>query len=190
MKFNFLPLQENHLEQMFIWLNKPFVSTWYCKDDEFHIFGNVRKAYLPNTQSDSKTESFIIVYNNKQIGYIQTYRIIDYPEYNKYVETDEKSAGLDIFIGEDDFLHKGNGSKIIHQFLYDITFKIPGVSNCIICPEPNNKSAICTYEKVGFKFLKIIQLPEESEPEYLMKLDIGQHSSDEYISEKYFLIEN
>ncbi len=170
MTFNFIPLQEIHLKQMFLWLNTPPVSTWYGKGEDFHVYENVLNKYLPRTRPGSKTHAFIIQYHSQNIGYIQTYRIVDYPDYNQHVVTDERAVGLDLFIGEEAFLHRGYGSHIIRQFLQEVAFQIPGIEMCIIGPEPKNTSAIRAYEKAGFTYWKTIQPPDELEPEYLMRL--------------------
>ena len=170
MKFNFVPLQEAHLKQMFIWLNTLSVSSWYGKGEDFHRYENVQNKYLPRTRPESNIRAFIIRYHSQNIGYIQTYRICDYPEYNHSVGTNERAVGLDLFIGEEAFLHQGHGSHIIRQFLQEIAFRLPGIDTCIIGPEAKNISAIRAYEKSGFRYWKTIQLPGENESEYLMRL--------------------
>ncbi len=44
------------------------------------------------------------------------------------------------------------------------------VDSCIIGPAQSNHAAIRAYEKAGFKYLKTVSLPDEPEPEYLMRL--------------------
>lgn len=104
------------------------------------------------------------------IGYIQTYLIKDYRDYNQHVQVGEDVAGVDIFIGEKDFIHKGLGIIIIKKFLLEIAFANDIISSCIVGPESKNKVAIKAYEKFGFKYVKMVQIPEEEEPEYLMEI--------------------
>ena len=42
------------------------------------------------------------------------------------------NAGIDLFIGEVQFHHRGLGAPIIRQFLNDIVFSDPAVESCII----------------------------------------------------------
>ncbi|AJQ95522.1 GNAT family N-acetyltransferase [Gynuella sunshinyii] len=169
MKFNFIPLEESHLRQMFIWLNTPSVSAWYGKGEDFHRYENVLNKYLPRTRSESNIHAFIIGYHLQNIGYIQSYRICDFPEYNRYVGADEHAVGIDLFIGEGNFLHQSYGCHIVRQFLDEIAFQLPGIDTCIIGPDSKNTSAIRAYEKAGFSYWKTIQLQDEFETEYLMK---------------------
>jgi RimJ/RimL family protein N-acetyltransferase len=169
MNINFVLLDKNDIDIIYKWLNEKFVSEWYCKGENLHLKENVIKKYLPRTEPTSLTKSFIINIDNEKIGYIQTYRIIDFPEYNNYVQTDSHYAGIDLFIGEHDYINKGYGSLIISKFLKDKVFINEEIENCIIGPDPKNLRAIKAYKKAGFRYLKIIQV--EDEQEYLMIIE-------------------
>lgn len=69
-----------------------------------------------------------------------------------------------------DFVHKGLGEQILIKFLSEYVFQLYDVECCIIGPEPKNNIAIRAYEKAGFKYFKTIQVPDEDEPEYLMRI--------------------
>ena len=114
---------------------------------------------------------FLILYARTPIGYIQSYRISNYPDYNEHVQVDEKTAGIDLFIGEDDYLHRGFGTAILTKFLAEIIFSDDSILSCVIGPEPKNKAAVRCYEKVGFRYFKTITIPDEPESEYLMRID-------------------
>lgn len=165
---NFRCLEANDLELLYKWLNKGVVTKWYNKGGS--SYEQVESKYLPRVRGDQPTHSYVIVYDNVSIGYIQTYLIDDYPDYSQYVQSSEPAAGLDLFIGESEFIHKGLGSLILREFLTNYVFRVNKVDYCIIGPEPMNKVAIRAYEKIGFKYYKTIQVPGEDEPEYLMKL--------------------
>jgi len=167
---SFRKLEEKDLKLMHKWLNTEFVKEWYYTESSYESFEEVSKRYLPYIDCKKTTYPFLIVYNGKDIGYIQTYMIKDYPDYGKYVDSDEDAAGMDLFIGEQDYIHKGLGKYILTKFLHDYVFTLNDSSCCIIGPEPKNKAAIKAYEKAGFKYLKTIQVPDEEEPEYLMRL--------------------
>jgi RimJ/RimL family protein N-acetyltransferase len=164
----FRPLEVKDLTLLHRWLNTDHVNEWYNKGGS--TYDDVVKKYLPRINGEQPIHSFIIVYDAIDIGYIQTYRIDDYPEYSKYVKAEEPSAGLDLFIGEKNFIHIGLGKEILQKFLTNYVFLINNVNCCIIGPEPLNKIAIRAYEKVGFVYYKMIQIPDEDEPEYLMRI--------------------
>lgn len=151
------------------WHNEPHVLEWYYEEQDMGTLEAVETMYAPYVNGQEKSEGYIILINSVPAGFIQTYLISDYPDYNKYVQADEHAAGLDLFIGEADLLHKGFGPKIIEKFLNQIVFSKPRIQSCIIGPEPKNLAAIKAYQKAGFEYFKTIQCPNEPEPEYLMK---------------------
>lgn len=167
-EISFRRLEEKDLSLMYKWLNTDFVIEWYDKGGS--SFEKVERKYLPRIKGEQPTFSFIITCDNKEIGYIQTYMIDDYPEYSQWVNTVEQAAGVDMFIGERDYIHKGLGKLILIKFLREYVFQLNNTDCCIIGPEPKNRAAIRAYEKSGFKYLKTIQVPGEDEPEYLMRL--------------------
>jgi RimJ/RimL family protein N-acetyltransferase len=76
----------------------------------------------------------------------------DIPETSALVSKSENLAGIDVFIGEANHLHKGLGPVFISKFIKDIIFSIPEIQSCMIDPEIENAAAIRAYEKIGFKY--------------------------------------
>jgi RimJ/RimL family protein N-acetyltransferase len=167
---NFKILKQTDLPLLHKWHNEPHVKQWYDKDRDLAKLESVVKKYTPYISGTKPTQAYIIVCEAKPIGYLQTYLIKDYPDYAKYLELTEEAAGIDLFIGDKNYIHKGLGAKAIKQFLSRFVFSNPVIESCIVGPEPKNTSAIRAYEKAGFKYLKTIQVSNESEPEYLMRV--------------------
>jgi RimJ/RimL family protein N-acetyltransferase len=159
-------------QYMYKWLNSDFVREWYGKKN--WTFKEIEEKYIPYINNEEPIESYLILYEHNPIGYIQTYKIHDYPDYARAVDIDENAAGLDLFIGEEEYIHKGLGKHIICRFLSDIVFSISDAVSCVLGPEPENKIAIKTYEKAGFKYIKTIQV--EDELEYIMRIGKNQIS--------------
>ena len=165
-KIQFRRLLVSDLRLMHKWLNTDFVTQWYGKRQ--YTYGEILEKYGKRIVGNDATDSYLIFYDGTPIGYIQTYRISDYPDYNKYIQSDENTAGVDLFIGEGDYIHKGFGAAILAKFLEKVVFCTDAIAKCIIGPEPDNKVAIRCYEKVGFQHIKTIYNPNELEQEYLM----------------------
>jgi len=168
-RIHFQKLRMADLPLMHRWLNTEAVMQWWGKNGA--SYAQVVEKYTPRIQGQGHTTSFLIMYGDRRIGYIQTYKIRDYPDYAAYVQVDEDAAGVDLFIGEADYLHKGLGSSILRTFLRDVVFGTTDAVSCIMGPEPKNTAAIRAYERAGFSYLKTIQVPGEEEPEYLMRVD-------------------
>ena len=168
-KINFKKLQISDLRLMYKWLNTDFVKQWYGQKN--YSYEEVFEKYSAKMSVENLSNPFLILYARTPIGYIQSYRISDFPDYNKYVRADEKTAGIDLFIGEDDYIHKGFGTAILTKFLAEIIFSDDRIMRCVIGPEPKNEAAIRCYEKVGFRYFKTIHVAGEKEPECLMRID-------------------
>jgi len=164
-------LERRDLPLLHTWLNRDFVLQWYSRRPQ--TYAEVVAKYGPRIDGHAPTRCFLIRAGERAIGYIQTYAISDYPDYSAYVQVEEGAAGVDLFIGEADYIHRGLGSAILTGFLREVIFGTTDATCCVLGPEPQNKVAIRAYEKAGFRYLKTIQLPDEPEPEYLMRIERG-----------------
>lgn len=166
MEMIFRKLELEDLQLLHKWLNEGPVLEWYSKKPL--TFEEVKEKYTPRIEGKTKTDHYVISHGKKLIGYIQTYRVTDYPEWNQYVEAGADAAGLDLFIGENEFRGQGLGSQIIRAFLKQVVFKDPTLVTCISGPDPRNIASKRAFEKAGFKYFKTIHPPEGEE--YLMKI--------------------
>ena len=169
----FRPLTRHDFPLLQRWLNTPHVLEWWDKPGP--TLDEVEEKYLPRIEGNDPTQSYIVECAARPIGYIQRYLIDNYPDYAQYVGIEERAAGIDLFIGEVDCIHRGLGPVLLIRFLRDIVFVDSGVSSCVIGPAISNAIAIRAYEKAGFTYFKTASIPDEDEPEYLMR--IGRESA-------------
>ncbi|MBI4130070.1 GNAT family N-acetyltransferase [Candidatus Roizmanbacteria bacterium] len=165
----FKPLQTSDTGLLQKWMNVDFVTRWYEKRK--FVYDDVEKKLGNQVQGTLPVDSYIVYYHSEPVGYIHTYKISHYPGYASCVQVKEDSAGLDMFIGEKDYLHKGLGKDIVQLFLQEVVFKKDGIEHCIVGPEPEHKAAIRVFEKAGFRYLKTVQCTGAKDPEYLMVID-------------------
>ena len=152
----FRKLDRGGLPLMHRWLNTPHVAEWWT--DEGRQLDETIAKYSPRIDGKEDVRCFVIVLDDAPIGYIQ-----EYP-------ASENSVGIDLFIGEFEFLHRGLGASIIRQFLNDVVFADPAVESCIIDPSVSNRGAIRANEKAGFRFFKIETNPGEAEAHHMMRI--------------------
>lgn len=163
----FRPMTLDDLPQLHRWLNVRHVREWWS--DAPTTLEGVTAKYGPRIRGEEPTDCYIILHDGQPIGYIQTYRVTDYPEYAAAVQGEEGAAGLDLFIGEAAFLHEGLGAPLLRRFLAEVVFAA-GARSCVVGPEPANQAAIRAYEKAGFRYLRTVTIPGEEQPEYLMSV--------------------
>ncbi|HEX7017537.1 MAG TPA: GNAT family N-acetyltransferase [Patescibacteria group bacterium] len=168
-KISFRELRFDDLPLLHDWLNTPHVHEWYDKDEQ-NTLDEIKEKYGKKINKEEPTDSYLIMYDNQPIGYIQTAKVKDWPTLESVVGKNQQAASIDLFIGEPNYLGKGLGSQVIRKFLTVVVFQRPDIIKCFIDPEPSNVRAIKSYEKAGFKYLKTVQIPGEPEPAYLMEI--------------------
>lgn len=168
-EITFRPLSVDDLPMMHRWLNRGPALTWYGHKPT--TLDEVRSEYAPMLEGREPVLPFIVASDGRPIGYIQTYRTDDWPDYWGKADMPPGTAGIDLFIGEESHLYRGLGVRIVRQFLAEVVFAEPTAARCVIDPDPANHSAIRAYEKAGFTYVRTLLPPEHEDPAYLMILD-------------------
>jgi RimJ/RimL family protein N-acetyltransferase len=171
MEISFRPLADDDMPLMHRWLSAEHVAEWYPVEDVRKPPAElVRKHYLPMISGEEPTRPFVFLEGGRPVGYIQTYMIRDHPAYARQVQVGDGAAGVDMFIGEEDAVHRGLGPEVLRAFVAEVVFGEMRAASCIIGPQPENRSAIRAYEKAGFYHLKTVMVtgPSDAGEEYLM----------------------
>ena len=138
----FRKLDRGDLPLVHRWLNTPHVAEWWT--DEGRQLDETIAKYSPRIDGKEDVRCFVIVLDDAPIGYIQ-----EYP-------ASENSVGIDLFIGEFEFLHRGLGASIIRQFLNDVVFADPAVES--VASSIRRSRIVGQLEqtkKPGFSFLRL-----------------------------------
>ena len=166
------PILESDLLLVHKWLNRPEVAEWYKEPpgSGYPSLEYIIGKWLPRIRGKGPTREFIFSYDGKPIGHIQCARLDDNPAYSKAFVMEGNPAGIDLFIGEDEYRHRGLGSHIITRFLWDVVFVIYDADLCTIDPDPANRIAIRAYEKAGFRYVKTVWNPIDSVWAHIMAI--------------------
>lgn len=146
------------------WLNSKHVKE-YWDTDVYYNEKAVYDKYYPRIIKQ-KIDMYIIYYLNTPIGYIQSY---NEDKIAKYKLT-EKARGIDIYIGNPNYLYKGYGKAIIIEFIEKYIFSNKSIIYCVIDPELSNVIAQKAYYKAGFRHVNTVYSDTESKNQYLMVL--------------------
>jgi uncharacterized protein (DUF952 family)/RimJ/RimL family protein N-acetyltransferase len=163
----FRALEAADFDLLHRWLNTPAVLQWW---KEPLSRAEVEQKYSAYVSGEEPTRPFLILVGDRPVGYIQSYRIADHPDYARALDLGEAAAGIDLYIGEDAYRWRGLGPELLRRFLVEIVFADSQLEGCVIGPEPANASAIRAYEKAGFRYLRTVAVPDEPEGEYLMRI--------------------
>lgn len=135
------------------WADKPHVKNVWFKE------GYQPKEYiLGKIEGNGIEYPYIILVDNKPIGHIQYWDIhardiIAKNEIDYFTGSPEGTYGIDLFIGEEEYLGKGVGTATILAFT-KFLFDECNAKKIVIDPDVSNVAAIRCYEKAGFHFLK------------------------------------
>lgn len=152
--FRFKEFSEEHIVLFRHWLNQDHIKLYWQETDSDE---ELKRKYLTEFKARS-VYPFVIEYQNQMIGYIQYYNA--YKIGDGWWENEEQGTfGIDLMIGDLNFVGKGLGTQIIKEFVNYVNTLEPSMSSVIIDPEPKNKRAIKTFEKAGFQVEKEIVTP-------------------------------
>jgi RimJ/RimL family protein N-acetyltransferase len=174
----FRPLRRTDLVRMRRWLNAGEALRWYGKGRPTTA-AEVAANYLPKVRGDVPTRGYLVLVGERPVGYAQTYRVADWPEYAARVAAagrgarGEDAAGLDLFLGEPAFLHRGLGPEIVRRFLEEVVWPTTGCRACVVGPHPENRSAVRAFEKAGFRAVGRLGDASDPDAERLMRRTAG-----------------
>lgn len=148
--FNFKLVTETDLSLLFTWFQQPYISQLWKEPTDWAIF---REKYV-RRMSEQEFFPFLAYIDKKPIAYIKYHHVNDedravFPD----VTIPEGSMGIDLFIGDSDYLNKGYGVRLLTEFIEFVKKLEPSCTTIMIDPAVDNLRAIKCYQKVGFKII-------------------------------------
>ena len=127
------------------WLQREHIKKWYTEPEDWIAEVTMRQ------EDFSWISHFIVVDENRRIGFCQYYKTIDANE-ACYADLPQKGTySIDYLIGEEEYLGKGNGKKIV-QLLTAMIFAKPDSVRVVVQPEPENRPSCHALIASGFVF--------------------------------------
>lgn len=144
----FEPLNVSHFSLVLRWFNEPHVQSFYSLRS--WMYDEVYSKLLPYVRGENQMSSFIIYFEKRPIGYIQSYPVKDHPWENQDLSEKiiQDAAGFDLFVGEQNYLRRGLGFQIIENFLEKHIW--PKYRYCLVDPDVRNEASIRLFQKSGF----------------------------------------
>jgi RimJ/RimL family protein N-acetyltransferase len=167
-EIRFRALEPDDLPLMHEWLQREHVRRWW---DEYAGYEDVARHYLPAIEGRRPTDLYLILLDDRPVGFIQSYLVADYPEFGALIGLGAGVAGVDLFIGEEDLTGKGLGSEVLSAFVRDVVFAEPATTACIADPDVRNAASIRAFEKAGFRRVGEVLEPEDGQLHAVVRLD-------------------
>jgi aminoglycoside 6'-N-acetyltransferase len=140
---------------MVLWRNEPHVRYWWDPDLPPLTMGSAKEEYQPDTAPNSDSTACIVELAGRPVGFIQFYRWASYGDEAKEVGIpfDDRAWGIDIFLGEQDAIGRGLGTRIMKLLCAHLEAD-EGASSIALTTELTNAAAIRCYEKAGFRKIR------------------------------------
>lgn len=136
---------------LYSWLQKPHVREFYQRRPP--TWQDTQERYLRRLVSGWPTKCFLSCAGHP-IGYIQTYRIADWPECTTQIGS-AAGISIDLFTGETDYVGKGCGRLILLKFLSEVAFPMfPEEEVCWILHDKLNGRALRASRAAGFRYVR------------------------------------
>jgi aminoglycoside 6'-N-acetyltransferase len=139
--YQFRPAETADLPLLMRWLAAPHVATWW--GDAASDLAEIEEAV-----GDPRVDTFIVLCDNRPIGYQQSYDPHDW-DGHPFADQPRGTRGIDQFIGEADMLGRGHGSAFVRAFIERLF--AAGAQRVLTDPDPANARAVRAYAKAGFR---------------------------------------
>jgi len=144
-------MQADDLRLLHEWLQRPHVRRWWSTQETYQ---EVVEYYLPAIEGAEATDLYVALLDDRPVGFLQTYLLVDYPEHASVLAGGDGAAGVDLFIADEELTGRGIGSEMLRRFVSEIVFATPTTRCCIADPEAENVASIRAFEKAGFHVVK------------------------------------
>lgn len=130
------------------WRDGEAVRRWWQIGEE-QTLEQIRQTYAERIEGRSPTRMWMVEVNGRSIGFVQDYRIGDYPDY-AVLAPDPDALGLDYAIGADEWRGRGLGPVVIWAWMRRARERHPGVTSYFAAPDHRNRASLRILAKAGF----------------------------------------
>ena len=142
------PMSRGDLPDVARWRQSEHVHRWWQSDGE-PTLENVTAQYAPDIDGMTPTRIWVVELNGRSIGFVQDYRIAEYPDY-ALLAPDTSAIGVDYAIGEAAWIGRGIGVRMLWAWLLKAQHRFPDATAFFSAPDHRNEPSLRVLDKVGF----------------------------------------
>lgn len=131
-----------------LWRQQPHVLQWWASDGEPSL-ERITEQYSADIDGTSPTRIWVAEVNGRSVGFVQDYRIGDYPDY-ALLAPDPDAIGLDYAIGAPEWIGRGLGVHILWAWMLKTRHRLPDANVYFAAPDHRNAASLRVLEKLGF----------------------------------------
>src|SRR5262245_26131031 len=119
------------------WRQSDHVRPWFAGYGE-PTLESVTERYGPRIDGMTPTRMWVAEVNGRSVGFVQDYRIADYPDY-AVLTPDPEAIGVDYLVGEVHWTGKGVGTRMLWAWLSRMHRRFPDARTCFAAPDHRNQ---------------------------------------------------
>lgn len=176
----FMENTQHDMSMLLSWLSNPDVLQYVYAENAPWNIEKIRDEFSEKATGESSVVACMIMYQDREIGYIQYYPI----EEDSYKFNDQSlyeqikgGYGVDMFIGEPELWQKGIGSQALN-ILEDHFRKALNVHIICVDPATDNERGTVFWRSVGFEIIDIIENYDDFNAKSLLMTKKLKYSSE------------
>lgn len=128
------------------WRAADHVRRWFVGDTDLAA---ITAHYGPRIDGTTPTRMWVVEANGRSVGFCQDYLVRDHPEF-AVLTPDPDALAVDYAIGDQKFVGRGIGTRMLWAWLVGSRRRHPEVRSCFSSPDHRNAASLRVLEKVGF----------------------------------------
>ena len=129
------------------WRSAEHVRRWFTDGKPTVDF--LEDKYGARIDGMSPTRMWVVEVNGRSVGFVQDYRIGDYPDY-AVLGPDPDAIGIDYLIGEPAWVGQGLGARMLWAWMRRARGRFPDATSYFAAPDHRNAASVRILRKAGF----------------------------------------
>lgn len=129
------------------WRQSEHVHRWWVADGE-PTTDRIEAQYGPQIDGMTPTRMWVAEINGRSVGFLQDYRIGDYPEY-AVLGPDPDAIGVDYALSEE-WSGRGFGARVLWVWMARARHRFPEATTFFAAPDHRNAASLRMLAKAGF----------------------------------------
>jgi aminoglycoside 6'-N-acetyltransferase len=146
-RFTIRAMTRGDLADVTRWRQSDHLHRWWASDGE-PTAERVAEQYGPSIDGMTPTRMWIAEVNGRSVGFLQDYRIGDYPEY-AVLGPDPDAIGVDYALSEE-WSGRGLGARVLWAWMARARHRFPYASMFFAAPDHRNAASLRMLAKAGF----------------------------------------
>ena len=136
------------LSDVLRWRQSEHVARWWASEGE-PTAARIEERYGPRIDGRSPTRMWVAEVNGRSVGFVQDYRVGDYPDY-AVLGPDPDAIGVDYALAEE-WSGRGLGVRVLWAWMLRTRHRFPDATAYFAAPDHRNAASLRVLAKAGFE---------------------------------------